>query len=169
MNWTVNGLVISDQPVLTSEVVDQYAKKAASGSNTSGRVNTPYIPIGSRGSGMLAASIELPVSNANSSTAGSNNVYVETTFVAHFAEEPDIIINYVANAGGSVSLGSETLAPVTGNAAGSVATAASGYHFVNWTNAVGTVVSTSTTYVPAKVLGLNTFILLLKVSVLKTE
>ncbi|MCC2785356.1 hypothetical protein LK495_15485, partial [Eggerthella lenta] len=57
--------------------------------------------------------------------------------------------------GGSVDPESETLAPVTDDAAGSEAKALPGYHFVNWTNADGEQVSTDLNYVPAKVNGLN--------------
>ena len=50
---------------------------------------------------------------------------------------------------------SETLAPVTGVALGSTATADSGYHFVNWTDSGAIEVSTSAHFVPDKVGGLN--------------
>ena len=83
-------------------------------------------------------------------------LYVDgDAYVAVFAENDDVTINYVAETGGSVSCASETLAPATGEAQGSVATAAAGYHFVNWTNAAGDVVSEEATFVPAKVGGLN--------------
>ena len=77
------------------------------------------------------------------------------TYTANFAEDDDVTISYVATTGGSVNPGSETLAPATGEATGSTATAAAGYHFVNWTNAAGEEVSTSETFVPSKVGGLN--------------
>ena len=80
---------------------------------------------------------------------------VAATYTANFAEDANVTISYEATTGGSVSRESESLAPATGVAQGSTATAAAGYHFVNWTNAAGDEVSTSLTYVPAKVDGLN--------------
>jgi uncharacterized repeat protein (TIGR02543 family) len=62
----------------------------------------------------------------------------------------------VAGAGGIVNPASETLAPATGTALGSIATADSGYDFVNWTKDSGaTTVSISATFIPDKVAGLN--------------
>jgi|GEM_PF-1463014 len=84
----------------------------------------------------------------------SAGVYEAATYTANFAEDADVTINYAAATGGSVSLASETLAPATGVAQGSTATAAAGYHFVNWTKD-GVEVSTDATFVPAKVSGLN--------------
>ncbi len=84
----------------------------------------------------------------------SAGVYEAATYTANFAEDADVTINYAATTGGSVSLASETLAPATGVAQGSTATAAAGYHFVNWTKD-GVEVSTDATFVPAKVSGLN--------------
>ena len=69
--------------------------------------------------------------------------------------ENEITINYVADGSGSVSRADETLLAVKGEAQGSTATAVTGYHFVNWTNNNGDIVSTDATYVPAKVNGLN--------------
>ena len=43
-----------------------------------------------------------------------NGVNVPATYTANFVENDDITINYVAHTGGSVSLGSETIAPVNG-------------------------------------------------------
>ena len=79
----------------------------------------------------------------------------DVTYTANFAEDADVTINYVATAGGSVSLATETLKPATGTAAGSTASAAAGYHFVNWTDAEGNEVSTDAAFTPAKVNGLN--------------
>ncbi|MDY5998533.1 MAG: InlB B-repeat-containing protein, partial [Erysipelotrichaceae bacterium] len=59
------------------------------------------------------------------------------TYYAKWIENDDITINYEATTGGSVTPGSEELAPATGVAQGSTATASAGYHFVNWTNAAG--------------------------------
>ena len=67
---------------------------------------------------------------------------VAETYTANFEEDEDITINYKATTGGTVDSASETLAPATGTAEGSVATADAGYHFVNWTNAAGTEAST---------------------------
>ncbi len=63
-------------------------------------------------------------------------------------------IKYQANAGGKVSVASEEVT-ARGDAQGSVATADTGYHFVNWTDANGNVVSTDASFIPAKVNGLN--------------
>ncbi|OUQ43414.1 hypothetical protein B5E64_14935, partial [Drancourtella sp. An12] len=79
----------------------------------------------------------------------------DTVFTANFAEDGNVVINYAATEGGSVNPVNESLAPATGNAAGSTATAADGYRFVNWTDAEGNVVSTEAHFAPAKVNGLN--------------
>ena len=69
--------------------------------------------------------------------------------------ENEITIHYAADANGSVNPDSETLHAVTGEAQGSTARAAGGYHFVNWTNEQGEIVSTNAVFVPEKVDGLN--------------
>jgi len=74
---------------------------------------------------------------------------------ANFEETADVTINYVATTGGSVDNASETLAPATGVAVGSTATADPGYSFVNWTDSGANEVSTSAYFVPDKVGGLN--------------
>ena len=84
-----------------------------------------------------------------------NGVNVAATYYANFEENENIVINYVTDGNGTVSAASESLAPVTGEAQGSTATANGGYHFVNWTNEAGDVVSTDAAFVPAKVDGLN--------------
>ena len=61
----------------------------------------------------------------------------------------------MAEKGGNVDLSSETLAPVTGDAAGSTASSLPGYHFVNWTNEKNVEVSKDLKYVPERVNGLN--------------
>nr|WP_255702408.1 Rib/alpha-like domain-containing protein [Peptoniphilus sp. KCTC 25270] len=76
---------------------------------------------------------------------------VARTYTANFKENENVTITYTAGEGGTVSPASETLAPATGIAQGSTATASSGYTFVNWTDADGNVVSTDATYIPAKV------------------
>ena len=80
---------------------------------------------------------------------------IGATYTANFTQQPNITISYLAGANGSVSKTSESLAPATGTATGSIATAAPGYKFVNWTNSVGTVVSTAVAFIPQKVGGLN--------------
>ena len=84
-----------------------------------------------------------------------NGLNVAGTYTAHFAENDKVVINYIANIGGSVNNGSEMLAPATGAATGSEATAAAGYTFENWTDAKGNIVSTEASFVPNKVNGLN--------------
>lgn len=79
----------------------------------------------------------------------------DVTLYAQWKENANVTINYKAATGGSVSNASETLAPVTGTAQGSTATASAGYTFTNWTDADGNEVSTSANFVPAKVNGLN--------------
>lgn len=63
----------------------------------------------------------------------SSGKNVPATYTAHFTRAADVTIEYKANEGGSVNRAIETLAPVTGVAQGSTASAASGYEFVNWT------------------------------------
>ncbi|WP_321024206.1 InlB B-repeat-containing protein [Eisenbergiella porci] len=69
--------------------------------------------------------------------------------------EKQITIIYTADTNGNVTNTDETLNAVTGEAKGSTATANNGYHFVNWTNEAGDVVSTDAAFIPAKVDGLN--------------
>ena len=77
------------------------------------------------------------------------------TFWPVWAEDDPVAISYASAdaAMGSVSTASESVAPATGAAKGSMATAKAGYHFVSWTDASGTVVSTAAIFVPAKVGG----------------
>ena len=84
-----------------------------------------------------------------------NGLNVAATYTAHFEEDADVTIRYEATTGGMVTPTSETLAPATGNALGSVAEELPGYHFVKWTNGAGKEVSRDLVYVPAKVDGLN--------------
>ena len=83
-----------------------------------------------------------------------DNLYMATTFQAHFAEDGPVTIQYQVAAAdgamGSVSKTSETLKPVSDNAAGSVAQPVTGYKLVSWTNEANQVVSTSETFVPAR-------------------
>lgn len=80
-----------------------------------------------------------------------NGVNVAATYYANFEEDKNITINYIARDGGSVDLDSESLAPATGVATGSTATASDGYYFVNWTNGSDEVVGTDELFVPEKV------------------
>ncbi len=67
------------------------------------------------------------------------------------AEGAPVTLTYVAGAGGTVSSGSDAgILPVSGTPKGSTATASAGYAFISWTDATGTVVSTSATLVPAR-------------------
>ena len=74
-----------------------------------------------------------------------NGLNVAGTYTAYFEENNKITINYIANKGGVVSEGSETLSPVTGTAEGSKATASLGYRFVNWTDSEGNEVDRKST------------------------
>ena len=80
---------------------------------------------------------------------------VAATYTANFEENADVTINYEATTGGSVAPTSETLAPVTDDAAGSTATTDPNYSFVNWTDEYDAVVGTDLLFVPDRVLGLN--------------
>ena len=81
----------------------------------------------------------------------------ETIFTYTYAEKGDVTIDYKVNDEkmGSVDPVQESLAPATGKAQGSTATAKDGYAFVNWTDEEGKVVSWDAKYVPAKVGGVN--------------
>ncbi|MEI3281921.1 MAG: InlB B-repeat-containing protein [Enterocloster sp.] len=57
----------------------------------------------------------------------------DTTLYAQWSEKGSVLLTYIANEGGSVSRGFESVAPATGNPQESEATPASGYRFVNWT------------------------------------
>jgi uncharacterized repeat protein (TIGR02543 family) len=84
----------------------------------------------------------------------ANGLNVAATYTAHFVEADDVTINYEASTGGSVNPTFEELAPATGTAQGSIATADAGYRFVNWTDGSGQV-STDATFIPEKSGGLN--------------
>ena len=74
-----------------------------------------------------------------------NGLNVAATYYANFEENKEVTIKYVARVGGKVIPTEETLAPASGVAEGSTATAVAGYTFVNWTDEndkeVGTAVS----------------------------
>ncbi|KAF5045832.1 S-layer homology domain protein [anaerobic digester metagenome] len=72
--------------------------------------------------------------------------------IVYYIEDSDVTISYVSadTDMGTVSSSGETLAPATGEAAGSKATAEPGYHFVNWTDEDGIEVSASANFIPSK-------------------
>ena len=72
----------------------------------------------------------------------------EATYTANFEEDDDVTITYEVTSGGSVSPGSETLAPATGAAQGSTATPDPGYSFVNWTDGEGAEVGDQEAFIP---------------------
>ena len=82
--------------------------------------------------------------------------YVSATYVANFQKQgtptppsPDVVLQYAAGTGGTVSPKSETIT-ATGTAAGSTAKANADYEFVCWTDSEGVTVSQSATFVPEK-------------------
>ena len=77
----------------------------------------------------------------------------DTVFMAHFKEKADVVIAYASSSAsmGTVTPQSESLAPVTGTAAGSTATANPGYHFVKWTNDADATETTDAVLSPAQV------------------
>ncbi|WP_147272886.1 InlB B-repeat-containing protein [Gordonibacter sp. 28C] len=85
--------------------------------------------------------------------AKSSGIYEPVTFTAHFAENANIGLVYASNDStmGGVSPSGEALAPATGAASGSTATANPGYHFVKWTNDVDATETTDATLSPAQV------------------
>ncbi|OQB24441.1 MAG: hypothetical protein BWY11_01061 [Firmicutes bacterium ADurb.Bin182] len=76
-------------------------------------------------------------------------VWMPVTYIANFIENANVTITYTAGVGGSIDRSSESLAPATGIAQGSTATASDGYRFVNWT-CDGVEVSTDANFVPTK-------------------
>lgn len=70
-------------------------------------------------------------------TPGSSGVFEEATYYANFEEAPDVVYNYVALEGGTVNPTYESVAPYTGTAHGSTASANTGYVFDYWTDASG--------------------------------
>ncbi|MDL2206284.1 InlB B-repeat-containing protein, partial [Eubacteriales bacterium OttesenSCG-928-N13] len=69
-----------------------------------------------------------------------NGLNVSATYYAQFVENDKVVVTYVVvtdgnaqnNAGGNLSRGREDLAPATGDALGSEATAEDGYTFIGW-------------------------------------
>ncbi|MDR1421503.1 MAG: hypothetical protein LBI64_01400 [Coriobacteriales bacterium] len=72
------------------------------------------------------------------------------TFLATFAESPDVTIFYEATAGGSVSEASERLALATGISQGCTAEPDQGYVFESWVDAQGTPVGDNPAFIPEK-------------------
>jgi len=77
----------------------------------------------------------------------------EATYTAVFAEDPEVTIQYIAGPHGKVTNDSESVAPVTGNPAGSQAIPDSGYHFLYWQDTDGNQVSEIESFVPEKTNG----------------
>ena len=77
----------------------------------------------------------------------------DTVFMALFKEKANVSLSYASSSTsmGTVTPQSESLAPVTGAAAGSTATANPGYHFVKWTNDVDSTETTDATLTGAQV------------------
>ncbi len=77
----------------------------------------------------------------------------DTVFMALFKEKANVSLSYASSSTsmGIVTPQSESLAPVTGAAAGSTATANPGYHFVKWTNDVDSTETTDATLTGAQV------------------
>ena len=90
----------------------------------------------------------------------SDGVYAGGTYTAKFAENEDVTYTYTALTGGTVSPDYETIAPATGTAQGSTASAAAGYTFVGWYSSEecdeGSLVSEDAAYVPQKTDGAYT-------------
>ena len=69
---------------------------------------------------------------------GETGPYTATTLIARFREEKDVTLSYQAmpvdgNEAGKVNPATNSVAPASGTATGSTATANLGYHFVKWT------------------------------------
>ena len=82
--------------------------------------------------------IETPFGSYDLTLAANAASSEDNVFRVYYVEDANITINYVANEGGTVSVASEQVAPATGAASGSTATAATGYVFDYWsTDAAG--------------------------------
>ncbi|MCL2631935.1 MAG: InlB B-repeat-containing protein, partial [Coriobacteriia bacterium] len=79
---------------------------------------------------ILTGATVLPLKNGG--------IYEEVTYTATFTQNANVTIYYVAETGGSVSRANESVAPATGTALGSTATAAPGYTFSHWTTSLPT-------------------------------
>ncbi len=86
-------------------------------------------------------------------TAKKDGNYQGSNSLTFTIDDDTVVITYAANPAGSATLSqaSEEIGKYQGSATGATATAINGYEFVNWTDASGNVVSTSTTFVPSKV------------------
>lgn len=92
-------------------------------------------------------------SNVEGVTPSSTMPASDVTFTAQWKEKDKVTIKYVAKDGGTVTLANETLNPDTGTAAGSTATANTGYRFVGWydnSECTGTALSKDASYTPLK-------------------
>lgn len=92
-------------------------------------------------------------SNVEGVTLSSTMPASDVTFTAQWKEKDKVTIKYVAKDGGTVTLANETLNPDTGTAAGSTATANTGYRFVGWydnSECTGTALSKDASYTPLK-------------------
>ena len=82
-------------------------------------------------------------------TAANNGT---VTLYARWKENPPVQVSYQVSDPGhaSVSTGSESLAPATGEAKGSTVTVNTGYRLVNWTDADNLVVGSGTSFTPSR-------------------
>lgn len=89
----------------------------------------------------------------------AGGVYQPVTYVAVFREQGNVTIRYSATAGGEISRTAEGIAPVLGEAVGSVATANPGFVLVGWYNATDkefvSLLSDEAHFIPARAGGLN--------------
>lgn len=86
------------------------------------------------------------VSNLTSTNGGVVTLY------AQWREDPPVDITYQVSdtEHASVSRGSESVAPATGEATGSTVTVDEGYRLVNWTDADGNIVGSAGQFVPSR-------------------
>ena len=82
--------------------------------------------------------IDVPFDSYDLTLAANAASSEGNVFKVYYVEDANVTINYVANTGGTVSTASEQVAPATGAAKGSTATASTGYVFDYWsTDAAG--------------------------------
>jgi len=99
------------------------------------------------------AGAALGADEAAANVASSGGVRSDTTFTARFVEGDAVTLAYGTDgtAGCAVSPAGESVAPDTGAAAGSTATAAPGYYLVGWTNDLDGTETADATLSPAQV------------------
>jgi uncharacterized repeat protein (TIGR02543 family) len=91
---------------------------------------------------------------ATGTTAVDARATQSITLHAHWTEDADVTIDFIAGVGGTIEpTGSVTVPPATGVIAPRTASVSTGYTFTNWTNGAGTVVSTNPVFTPAQVGG----------------